>query len=233
MVFHGRTLKEWRVMVELRQVWRRLGPGVEFRCDAFSASEGAQMALWGPSGCGKSTMLNLISGLLRPDEGLIRVDGVETPKLSQSQLDRFRGERFGFVFQTFNLLAPFTALQNVILGMRFSDTVPQKEWKARATQLLERVGLGHRLHSKPVTMSVGERQRVAIARALANRQKIVAADEPTGSLDPKTADSVMDLLLDMCREERVTLLLVTHAQEIAGRCAECFDCTGLVREVGP
>lgn len=218
-------------MVELHQVRRRLGPGVEFRCDAFAAVEGAQMALWGPSGCGKSTMLNLISGLLRPDDGIVRVDGVETSKLSQSQLDRFRGERFGFVFQTFNLLAPFTALQNVMLGMRFSDTVPQGEWKARATQLLERVGLGHRLHSKPVTMSVGERQRVAIARALANRQKIVAADEPTGSLDPKTSDSVMDLLLELCGEEKVTLLLVTHAHEVARRCMECFDCAGLVKEV--
>ncbi len=218
-------------MVELEQVRRKLGPGVEFRCEAFAVPDGAQMALWGPSGCGKSTMLNLISGLLRPDEGVIRVEGVDTLELSQSQLDRFRGERFGFVFQTFNLLAPFTALQNVLLGMRFSDTVPQAEWKARATHLLERVGLGHRLHSKPVTMSVGERQRVAIARALANRQKIVAADEPTGSLDPKTSKSVMDLLLEMCREENVTLLLVTHAHEIADRCADRFDCTGLVREV--
>lgn len=218
-------------MVELRQVRRRLGPGVEFRCEAFAAPEGVQMALWGPSGCGKSTMLNLISGLLRPDDGIIRVDGVETQKLSQGRLDRFRGERFGFVFQTFNLLAPFTALQNVMLGMRFSDTIPQAEWKSRATQLLERVGLGHRLHSKPATLSVGERQRVAIARALANRQKIVAADEPTGSLDPRSADSVMDLLLELCREENVTLLLVTHAQEIARRCADQFNCMGLVKEV--
>lgn len=219
------------MMIELHQVRRALGPGVAFFCESFAAPEGAQMALWGPSGCGKSTMLNLISGLLRPGAGDIRVDGVETLKLSQGQLDRFRGERFGFVFQTFNLLAPFTALQNVMLGMRFSDTVPQAQWKPRATQLLERVGLGHRLHSKPSTMSVGERQRVAIARALANKQRIVAADEPTGSLDPKSAEAVMDLLLEMCREEHVTLLLVTHAQEIAERCESRFDCVGLVREV--
>jgi ABC-type lipoprotein export system ATPase subunit len=175
-------------------------------------------------------MLNLISGLLRPDDGIIRVDGVETSTLSEGRRDRFRGERFGFVFQTFNLLAPFSALQNVLLGMRFSDTVPDAEWKVRATALLQRVGLGHRLHSKPATLSVGERQRVAIARALANKQKIVAADEPTGSLDPKTAAGVMDLLLDLCREEHVTLLLVTHAQEISDRCEMHFDCTGLVRE---
>jgi len=176
-------------------------------------------------------MLNLITGLLRADSGVIRVDGVDTTRLSGGEFDRFRGERFGFVFQTFNLLAPFTALQNVMLGMRFSDTVPQGQWKRHATELLNRVGLGHRLHSKPATLSVGERQRVAIARALANKQKIVAADEPTGSLDPKSAHLVMDLLLEMCREEKVTLLLVTHDRAIAERCEQQFDSSNLVKEV--
>jgi ABC-type lipoprotein export system ATPase subunit len=189
------------------------------------------MALWGPSGCGKSTMLNLISGLLRPHEGVVTVDGVEIQALSEGALDQFRGERLGFIFQTFNLLAPFTALQNVMLGMRFSDTRPKPEWKTRAAYLLERVGLKHRLNSKPSTMSVGERQRVAIARALANHQKIVVADEPTGSLDPKTSNEVMDLLLEMCREENVSLLVVTHEQDIAARLPERFECYGLVKDV--
>jgi len=218
-------------MVKMEHCRRRLGPGVEFCCEEFEAPAGAQMALWGPSGCGKSTMLNLISGLLRPDEGTIRVDGVDTVKLSEGKLDRFRGERFGFVFQTFNLLAPFSALQNVLIGMRFSDTVPSSEWKSRATHLLERVGLGHRLHNKPAALSVGERQRVAIARALANKQKIVVADEPTGSLDPRASEKVMELLLELCSEEQVTLLLVTHAKELAGLCQTQFDCSDLVREV--
>ena len=218
-------------MVTLEKVRRSLGPGVDFYCDEFHAPEGAQIALWGPSGCGKSTMLNLISGLLRPNSGIIRVDGIETQKLSNGQLDRLRGERFGFVFQTFNLLGPFTALQNVMLGMRFSDTRPSSEWRDHATHLLERVGLKHRLHARPRTMSVGERQRVAIARALANKQKIVVADEPTGSLDPKSAGSVMDLLLELCRENKVTLLLVTHDQALANHLPERFDCTGLAREV--
>ncbi len=218
-------------MVQVEHCRRKLGPGVEFYCERFEAPAGAQMALWGPSGCGKSTMLNLISGLLRPDEGVIRVDDVEIQNLTEGQLDRFRGERFGFVFQTFNLLAPFTALQNVIIGMRFSDTVPAGEWEKRATELLERVGLAHRLYSKPGTMSVGERQRVAIARALANNQKIVVADEPTGSLDVKTSEKVMDLLLELCKEERVTLLLVTHERDLAQRLPESFDCSGLVEEV--
>ncbi len=219
-------------MVRLEQCRRQLGPGVAFYCEAFHAHEGAQMALWGPSGCGKSTMLNLISGLLRPDSGNIVVDSVDTTKLRAGALDRFRGERFGFVFQTFNLLGPFTALQNVMLGMRFSDTRPSAEWRSRAKELLQRVGLGNRTHSRPGTLSVGERQRVAIARALANKQKIIVADEPTGSLDPRTAGGVMDLLLELCREEKMTLLLVTHDMGIAQRLPERFDCTGLVKEVG-
>ncbi len=219
------------ILVKLENCHRKLGPGVEFLCESFHAPSGVKMALWGPSGCGKSTMLNLISGLLRPDSGTIEIDGEQIQNLREGQLDRFRGERFGFIFQTFNLLTPFTALQNVMLGMRFSDTVPHSEWKKRSTGLLERVGLGHRLHSKPATMSVGERQRVSIARALANKQKIVVADEPTGSLDPKSAKGVMDLLLEMCDEEHVTLLLVTHDKEIADRLPERFDCSRLVVEV--
>ncbi len=191
------------------------------------------MALWGPSGCGKSTLLNILSGLLRADSGQVIVDGIDLQTLNEGQLDQFRGERLGFVFQTFNLLTPFTALQNVLLGMRFSDTIPAKEWKSRATALLGRVGLSHRLHSRPATMSVGEQQRVAIARALANRQKLIVADEPTGSLDPKTSNTVMDLLLELCREQKVTLLLVTHDRAIADRLPMQFDCSGLVKEETP
>ena len=218
-------------MVRLDQCKRKLGPGVEFYCDSFHAPDGVHMALWGPSGCGKSTMLNLISGLLRPDSGTVHVDGQEIQGFSEGQLDRFRGERLGFIFQTFNLLAPFTALQNVLLGMRFSDTVPESAWKDRAHELLERVGLSHRVNSKPATMSVGEQQRVAIARALANKQRLVVADEPTGSLDPKTSKAVMDILLEMCTEEKVTLLLVSHDRAVADRLPERFDCSGLVKEV--
>ena len=218
-------------MIELENCRRTLGPGVEFYCDEFRVAAGDQIALWGPSGCGKSTMLNLVTGLLRPDAGVVRVDGTELQKLNEGQLDRFRGQNFGFVFQTFNLLKPFTALQNVLLGLQFSDTREPKEWKPRAKELLTRVGLEHRFNSKPTTMSVGEQQRVAIARALANKQKIVVADEPTGSLDPKTAESVMALLLDMCAEENVTMLMVTHDKKIADSLQSTYDCTGLVKEV--
>lgn len=217
-------------MIVLENVKRKLGPGVLFACDRFYAEAGSRMALWGPSGCGKSTMLNLISGLLRPHEGIVRVDGQEIQGLSESRLDAFRGERIGFVFQTFNLLAPFTALQNVVIAMRFADVIPEKEWKPQARTLLERVGLERRMHSKPRTLSVGERQRVAIARALVNRPKLIVADEPTGSLDPKTAASVMELLLTLCEEKKVTLLLVTHDRGIAEQLPEIFDCTELIQE---
>lgn len=217
-------------MITLENCRRKLGPGVVFQCDHFHAAPATHTALWGPSGCGKSTMLNLISGLLRPDDGKVIVDGVELQELSEGALDQFRGERLGFVFQTFNLLAPFTALQNVLLAMRFSDTIPAGERKARATQLLERVGLNHRLHAKPNTMSVGEQQRVAIARALANKQKLIVADEPTGSLDPKNATAVMELLLELAAEDDLTLLLVTHDRAIAERLPSVFDCSALVHE---
>ncbi|MCK5861314.1 MAG: ABC transporter ATP-binding protein [Candidatus Hydrogenedentes bacterium] len=217
-------------MVLLEHVKRRLGPGVTFYCDHFHAAPGARVALWGPSGCGKSTLLNLTTGLLRADEGIIRVDGQEIQDYSESKQDAFRGERLGFVFQTFNLLAPFTAFQNVIVGMRFADVIPSKEWKDRAHTMLEKVGLSHRLNSKPGILSVGERQRVAIARALVNKPKLIVADEPTGSLDPKTADSVMSLLLALCEEQGTTLLLVTHDRGIAERLPKIFDCTDMVKE---
>jgi ABC-type lipoprotein export system ATPase subunit len=217
-------------MIMMDNVRRCLGPGVVFECPRFQAKTGTHLALWGPSGCGKSTMLNLISGLLTPDSGRITVDGEEIQDKGDAAMDAFRGARFGFVFQTFNLLAPFTALQNVMLAMRFADALPAREWKPRAKELLGRVGLAHRMHSKPATLSVGEKQRVAIARALANRPKIIVADEPTGSLDPKNAEAVMHLLLEVCREHQVTMLLVTHDRALAGLLPEQFDCSGLVRE---
>ncbi len=217
-------------MVTIEHCRRKLGPGATFYCEHFHAAAGDHVALWGPSGCGKSTMLNLVSGLLRPESGKVIVDGTELQDLSEGKLDYFRGDRLGFVFQTFNLLSPFTALQNVMLSMRFSDKVPAGEWKSRSTMLLERVGLGHRLNSKPRTMSVGEQQRVAIARALANHQRIIVADEPTGSLDPKNAAEVMELFLEICQEEKVTMLLVTHDKELAARLPIQFECKGLVTE---
>lgn len=217
-------------MVRVEDCYLKLGPKTSFYCEKFYAEPNSRIALWGPSGCGKSTLLNIISGLLRPDRGTVVVNGVDITKLSESQLDYFRGENIGFIFQTFNLLPPFTAIQNVIIGMRFSSTVPPSMWYGTAKSLLERVGLGNRLYNKPSQLSVGEQQRVAIARAVANKQKIIVADEPTGSLDPKTSEKVLDLLLELCEEHNVTLLLVTHNKEIADRLPQIYDCSNLVRE---
>lgn len=221
---------ERKCMVRVEDCFLKLGPKTKFYCEKFYAPPKSKIALWGPSGCGKSTLLNLISGLLRPERGKIFVNGVEITALSESKLDQFRGENIGFIFQTFNLLPPFTALQNVILGMRFSDTIPASEWKPTAKRLLQYVGLEKRLHNKPSQLSVGEQQRVAIARAVANKQKLIVADEPTGSLDPKTAQSVLDLLLKVCDEQGLTLLLVTHDKSIAERLPQIFDCSHLVQE---
>lgn len=217
-------------MVYVEDCFLKLGPKTNFYCESFFAEAKSKTALWGPSGCGKSTLLNIISGLLRPERGKVIVNGVEITKLTEAQLDQFRGANIGFIFQTFNLLQPFTALQNVILGMRFSDTIPSSMWKERAKKLLTRVGLEHRLHSKPATLSVGEQQRVAIARAVVNNQPIIVADEPTGSLDPKTANKVMELLLELVDEQGCTLILVTHDRNIADKFPRVFDCSNLVKE---
>ena len=194
----------------------------------FEVEEGEIIGLIGPNGSGKTTTLNLITGFLKPDSGMITVGGEDVTGLA-----RCRTCRKG-IARTFQLNKPFlefTALQNVVIGARFADVLPGSEWKPRAQEMLERVGLGHRLNSKPSTLSVGERQRVAIARALVNRPKLLVADEPTGSLDPKSSEGVMDLLLELSEEEGVTLLLVTHEKVLADRLPDVFDCSDLVVEV--
>lgn len=217
-------------MIGVRLLLGRSGTEpVEFRLQDFSAAAGEQVALTGPSGCGKSTLLNLVSGLVRPDAGAIRVRGTDIARLSPVEADRFRGRETGFVFQTFNLLEPFTALENVMLGMRFSRRPGGVQ---RARDLLERAGLSHRMASRPSRLSVGERQRVAIARALAPGPALLLADEPTGALDPATASQVFDLLVELCRAEGATLLLVTHDLELAARLPRRFDCRGLVARSG-
>ena len=203
---------------------------VAFHLANFRLEAGEEAALTGPSGCGKSTLLNLVAGLRRPDKGMISVQGTELGTLSPSRLDTFRGRTMGFVFQSFNLLDSFSALENVLIGMRFGRSRPHGERHARAVALLERVGLKHRLHSRPPRLSVGERQRVAIARAIANRPALLLADEPTGALDPATAMDVFSLIREMCREEKCALLLVTHALDLAGRLPRQMDCQGLIQQ---
>ncbi|TWT90814.1 putative ABC transporter ATP-binding protein [Pseudobythopirellula maris] len=180
----------------------------------FAVDEGEQVVIRGRSGCGKTTMLNTIAGLTTVDAGSVSVKGVELTRLTEAGRDRFRARQIGYVFQTFNLLAAFSALENVMLGMTFTG---QTRDAARARDLLDRVGLGHRMHHKPAAMSVGEQQRTAVARALANKPVLLLADEPTANIDPSNQQQVIDLLRTVCEEEKVAMLLVTHSPEVSGQ----------------
>jgi putative ABC transport system ATP-binding protein len=180
----------------------------------LALAAGEQVVVRGRSGGGKTTLLNAIAGLATIDEGTIVVKGTDVTRLPEAVRDRFRARNIGFVFQTFNLLAGFTALENVQLGMTFTG---QRNDPKRAAELLERVGLGHRLSHKPAALSVGEQQRVAVARALVNRPGLLLADEPTANIDPAHQQQVVDLLREACRAENVAMLLVTHSPEVAGQ----------------
>jgi ABC-type lipoprotein export system ATPase subunit len=177
---------------------------------SFDLAAGEQAALRGGSGSGKTTFLNLIAGILKADAGRISLDGRDLTSLSESGRDEFRALHLSFVFQTFNLLPGYTALENVLLGMMFGPGPDP----ARARGLLERVGLADRLDYKPRQLSVGQQQRVALARSLANRPKLVLADEPTGNLDAARAREALDLLRESCRENGAALLLVSHDRDI-------------------
>ncbi len=201
---------------------------VVFTLQDFHASKGDLWALTGPSGCGKSTLLNLASGLLLPSQGKVEVLGQDIASMSNYKRDLFRGKNTGFIYQSFNLLEGFSAIENVLIGMRFGRGISSKERKERAETVLNEVGLEHRIHQKPSRLSVGERQRVAIARAIANRPAILLADEPTGALDPRTGSDIFELLLTICREENCTLLMVTHDLELAAKLPHQFDCRHLV-----
>jgi putative ABC transport system ATP-binding protein len=180
----------------------------------FEVKDGEQMVLIGRSGCGKTTLLHTIAGITRADAGQISIHGIDIARLSEAGVDRVRASKLGYVFQTFNLLAGFTALENVLLGMTFGRG---RRDPARARHLLERVGLAHRGHHKPGALSVGEQQRVAVARALANKPSLLLADEPTANIDPRNQQKIVDLIRETCREENVSLVMVTHSPEVASQ----------------
>ena len=189
----------------------------------FTLVAGEHAALVGGSGSGKTTLLHLIAGILTPDSGRILFregqaanggGGVDVAALSEPARDFFRGRNIGYVFQTHHLLPGFTALENVLLGMSFTDRPGDPQW---ARHLLAEVGLADRLHYKPEKLSVGQQQRVAVARALANRPKLVLADEPTGALDPRNAQAVLNLVRQLCAEVGASLLLVSHDPAITAQ----------------
>lgn len=187
----------------------------------FTLAGGEQIALRGTSGSGKTTLLNLVAGILAADEGRIVVAGHEMTALSEAGRDRVRAAHIGYVFQTFNLLQGFTALENVMLGMMFGSGADP----AFARSLLERVGLGKRLHHAPRQLSVGQQQRVAVARALANRPQLVLADEPTGNLDAHSAAEVLALLRAQLERDNAAGILVTHSEVAAATAQRTFRLT--------
>jgi putative ABC transport system ATP-binding protein len=178
----------------------------------FSISSGQFVAIVGPSGSGKSTLLGLLAGLDSPSTGQILIDSVDITALSEDGLARLRGEKIGFVFQFFHLVPSLTAFENVLIPMEIAG---RRDAATRARQLLGEVELTDRAHHYPSQLSGGEQQRVAIARALANDPPIVFADEPTGNHDSTTGRHIMDLLLNVRRARRATLVLVTHDAELA------------------
>jgi ABC-type lipoprotein export system ATPase subunit len=170
-----------------------------------------QVALFGPSGSGKSTFLHVLAGLLPVTRGRVMVCGHSLERMSEAERDHFRSQCIGYIYQNFNLLQGYTALENVLMGMTFS---PRKSDREEAKHLLNEVGLSHRLDYFPSQMSFGEQQRVAVARALANRPQVLLADEPTASLHPVNKKDVLRLLREICEKYGCTLVLVTHEREI-------------------
>jgi putative ABC transport system ATP-binding protein len=180
---------------------------------SFTLEPGGFLAIVGPSGSGKTTLLGLLAGLDRPTSGSVTLDGQDLGRLSEDDRARLRGEKVGFVFQSFQLIPTLTALENVQVPLELRGVAA----RSRAAELLERVGLGGRGHHYPAQLSGGEQQRVALARAFSNRPRVLFADEPTGNLDAHTGATVVDLMGELNRDLGTTLVLVTHDPDLAGR----------------
>ena len=184
---------------------------------SFDVPQGAFVSIVGPSGSGKTTLLGLLAGLDTPSQGTVSLDGEEFGSLDEDRRAKLRGEKVGFVFQSFQLIPTLTALENVQVPLELSGAVSAKEATNRARDLLTRVGLGDRTHHFPQQLSGGEQQRVALARAFVNEPRILFADEPTGNLDGTTGERIVELLQALNRERGCTIVLVTHDITLAAR----------------
>ncbi len=182
----------------------------------LSIGVGERVAIMGASGSGKSTLLHLLGGLEKPSGGKVILDGVNLNEVGAGQLAKLRNKSLGFIYQSHHLLGEFTVLENTAMPLLIAG-LSVKVASARATELLKRVGLGHRIEHKPGELSGGERQRAAVARALINKPSVVLADEPTGNLDSKTADQVYQLMLELNQELNISFLVVTHNHELAAQ----------------
>ncbi len=183
---------------------------------SFKVPDGDYIAIIGPSGSGKSTLMNQIGALDRPTSGRVVIDGVNISELSSAQLAEIRNQKIGFVFQSFNLINRISAVENVEIPLLVTSMSP-KHRRERAIAMLEQMGLGNKVNKRPNQLSGGEQQRVAVARALANDPKIILGDEPTGNLDTKNTEHVMEILEQFHRDVGKTLVLITHNMEVANR----------------
>jgi ABC-type lipoprotein export system ATPase subunit len=213
-------------MIHLRDVQKSYSRGDQtvLACavDRLDIESGEQVALIGRSGTGKTTVLHILAGILRPDRGEIEVAGARLDKLGEAARDSHRGHNIGMVYQTFNLLQPFTALENVLMGALFGCGAGG-DAKERATALLEKVGLAERMHHRPSELSVGQVQRVAICRALINDPLLVLMDEPLGNQDKATGGQVLDMMLQIASDDNKTVVMVTHDPESAERMQRTVD----------
>ncbi|MET9689820.1 ABC transporter ATP-binding protein [Streptomyces sp. NPDC006514] len=206
-----------QVVVRLDRVHKEYGDAKALDGLSLEIRAGDAVAVMGPSGCGKSTLLNMVAGLDRPTSGTVEVQGQDLGGLNETGLALFRRRHIGMIFQFFNLIDDLPVLDNVALAAQLTGA-PARQARRRALELLDELGVADRRNNYPATLSGGERQRVAVARALMNRPALLLADEPTGALDSRAGEQVMDLLIDL-NQIGQTLLIVTHDPQLATRCA--------------
>lgn len=185
----------------------------------LSIPKGSFLGITGPSGSGKSTFLNIIGGLDTPTSGAVRAQGKNVSQMSNEELARYRRFDVGMIFQSFNLISSFTAVENVALPLLFAG-VPKKERKQKALEVLAKVGLGPRGGHRPLELSGGEQQRVAIARALVNQPEVLLTDEPTGNLDSRTSEEIVQILADLNRDRSITVIMVSHEEGLLKKYAD-------------
>lgn len=218
------TMADKRPILELRDVTKSYSEFDDSKVlngVSVTVQAGDSLAVIGPSGCGKSTLLNIMGTLDRPTGGSVRLDGEDIARLDDRALAGVRNKKIGFIFQLHHLLPQCSIMENVMIPVMVGDH--EADVNERAGKLLERVGLSHRLSYRPGQLSGGERQRVAVVRALVNRPSLLLADEPTGSLDRKGALNLCDLLVELNKEENVTVIMVTHSMELAKKMGKVLE----------